>query len=210
MEHGPCSFETLQHLIRAAELTGVLPIVRSAGTDAALLSKPLDLGAAGIQVPQITTTAAATAAIQATKFAPLGARGVCRFVRAAQFSALGRTTYFKQANDALLILQLEGTNMAEYEKIATLSGIDILFIGPYDLSQALGIPGQIDDVRVLEKMREIIAIAKRNDKVVGVFADTPEQAKRWVDAGVQYLAYSVDLGLFYDKCLETVKTLRQL
>jgi len=88
--------------------------------------------------------------------------------------------------------------------------VDILFIGPYDLSQALGIPGQIEDPRVLAKMQEIIAVAKRKGKTIGVFADTLPQAQRWIAAGVQYIAYSVDLGLFYATCRDTVKSLRNL
>jgi 4-hydroxy-2-oxoheptanedioate aldolase len=210
MEHGPATLETLQHLIRAAEVSGVLPVVRTRGSGEADVAQPLDLGAAGVQVPQVGSLAEAEAVIRAAKFAPQGRRGVCRFVRAAQFSALDRAAYFEQANQSLVILQLEGTSIGEYEKIADVPGVDILFIGPYDLSQALGIPGQIEDPRVLEKMREIIAVAKRKGKTIGVFADTLPQAQRWIAAGVQYIAYSVDVGLFYSACRDTVTALKDL
>ena len=210
MEHGPVNLETLQHLIRAAEVSGVLPIVRTRGLSPEDVAQPLDLGAAGVQVPQLASEAAAAAVVDAAKFAPQGHRGVCRFVRAANFSALDRADYFTRANDALVILQLEGTCLGEYEKIADVPGVDILFIGPYDLSQALGIPGQIEDPRVLEKMQEIIAVAKRKGKTIGVFADTLPQARRWIEAGVQYIAYSVDLGLFYTVCRDTVTALKAL
>jgi 4-hydroxy-2-oxoheptanedioate aldolase len=158
----------------------------------------------------MSSKADAEAVVDAAKFAPLGHRGVCRFVRAARYSALDRAAYFKAANQALVILQLESTCLSEYEKIADIPGVDILFIGPYDLSQALGIPGQIEDPRVLEKMQEIIAVAKRKGKTIGVFADSLTQAQRWVAAGVQYIAYSVDVGLFYNACRETVTALRSL
>jgi 4-hydroxy-2-oxoheptanedioate aldolase len=210
MEHGPVHLETLQHLIRAAEVSGVLPVVRTRGRSPEDVAQPLDLGAAGVQVPQLGSEAEAAAVVEATKFAPQGHRGVCRFVRAARFSALDRAAYFEQANQSLVILQLEGTRLGEYEKIADVPGVDILFIGPYDLSQALGIPGKIEDPRVLEKMREIIAVAKRKGKTIGVFADTLPQARRWIEAGVQYIAYSVDVGLFYSACRETVAALRAI
>jgi len=210
MEHGPVNLETLQHLIRAAEVAGTLPIVRTRGASPDTVAQPLDLGAAGIQVPQMASEAEAEAVVDACKFAPLGHRGVCRFVRAAQFSALDRAAYFEQANQALVILQLEGTCLDEYEKIAEVTGVDIIFIGPYDLSQALGIPGQIEDPRVLAKMREIIAVARRKGKTIGVFADTLPQARRWIEAGVQYIAYSVDLGLFTTVCRDTVAALRDI
>ena len=210
MEHGPIQLETLQNLIRAAEGAGLLPIVRTRDRSAESISQPLDLGAAGVEVPQVASKADAAAVIDAAKFSPRGHRGVCRFVRAANFSAMERGTYFATANQSLVILQLEGTHIGEYDKIADLPDVDILFIGPYDLSQALGIPGQIEDPRVLEKMQEIIAVAKRKGKVIGVFADTLPQARRWIAAGVQYIAYSVDLGLFYAACRDTVSALRDI
>jgi 4-hydroxy-2-oxoheptanedioate aldolase len=209
MEHGPANLETLQNLIRAAEVSGVLPIVRTRDMCAESVSQPLDLGAAGIQVPQVASKAEAEAVVDAAKFSPQGHRGVCRFVRAANFSALDRAAYFPQANNALVILQLEGTHLGEYDKIADIPGVDILFIGPYDLSQSLGIPGQIEHPRVLEEMRKIIAVAKGKNKTIGVFADSLTQTQRWIDAGVQYIAYSVDVGLFYAACRDTVQSIRK-
>lgn len=207
-EHGPASLETIQHLARAAEASGVLPIVRTRDLSPESIAQPLDLGVAGVQVPQITSKAEAEAVVDAAKFAPLGHRGVCRFVRAARFSALDRTSYFAAANEALVILQLEGKHLSEYEKVADIPGVDILFIGPYDLSQALGLPGQIEHPKVLEEMRKIIAVAKRKNKTVGVFADSLIQTQRWIEAGVQYIAYSVDVGLFFSVCRETVTAIR--
>jgi len=210
MEHGPVPLETLQNLIRAAEGSGVLPIVRTRDSAPEGVAQPLDLGAAGIQVPQVSSQAEAQTVVDAVKFAPLGHRGVCRFVRAANYSAMDRSAYFAAANETLAILQLEGTALGEYEKVADVPGVDILFIGPYDLSQALGVPGEIEHPKVLEEMRKIIAVAKRKGKTIGVFADSPTQAQRWIEAGVQYIAYSVDVGLFYAVCRDTVSTLRKL
>jgi 4-hydroxy-2-oxoheptanedioate aldolase len=209
-EHGPVQLETLQNLIRAAEVANILPIVRTRNAAPDEVSQPLDLGAAGIQVPQTASVSEAVAVVDACKFAPQGHRGVCRFVRAAQFSSLERNAYFTQANQALVILQLEGTALEEYAKIAEVPGVDILFIGPYDLSQALGIPGKIEDPRVLEMARQIIAVAKGNGKAIGVFADTLPQVRHWIAAGVQYIAYSVDVGLFYTACRDTVVSLKKL
>lgn len=210
MEHGPAQLETVQHLIRAAECGGVLPIVRTRDRSPESVSQPLDVGAAGVEVPQIGLKTEAEAVVDAAKFSPLGHRGVCRFVRAADYSATARAEYFARANEALVVLQLEGNATEEYEKIADVPGVDILFIGPYDLSQALGLPGEIEHPKVLEAIRGIIAMAKRKGKTVGVFADSTAQAQRWIDAGVQYIAYSVDVGLFYAACRETVSALRRL
>jgi len=210
MEHSPVDYETLQNLIRAAEVSGVMPVVRTCDAQAGNIEKPLDLGAAGVQVPQVAARETACAVVNAARYAPEGQRGVCRFVRAAHFSAMNRAEYFAAANEALVILQLEGTHLAAYEEIAGLPGVDILFIGPYDLSQKLGLPGEIEHPRVQEEIRKIIGIARAKGKTVGVFADTVEQAARWVALGCQYIAYSVDTGLFYKACRETVQALKGL
>ncbi len=207
-EHGTISLETLPNLIRAAECSGIVPIVRTPDSRAESISQPLDCGAGGIQVPQVGSIAEAQQIIRAAKFAPLGERGVCRFVRGAQFSAMDRTDYFRKANEALVILQLEGKQIQEYEGIAEIDTIDVLFIGPYDLSQAVGYPGQIEHPEVLAMMGKIIAAARKHNKAVGVFADTPAQVTRWIATGVQYIAYSVDVGIFTSACRQTLETIR--
>ncbi len=210
MEHSPVGFETLQNLIRAAEVSGVLPIVRTRDACEGSIATPLDLGAAGIQVPQVAERETAEAVVRAARYAPAGQRGVCRFVRAAAFSAMSHTEYFAAANEALVILQLEGTHLEAYEEIAKIPGVDILFIGPYDLSQKLGLNGDIENPRVQAEIRKIIAVAKVKGKTVGIFADTLGQARLWEGLGCQYIAYSVDVGLFYNVCRETVQALKGL
>ena len=209
-EHGPVGMETLQGLIRAAEVSGVCPIVRTQEVNEVGVSHPLDIGAAGVQVPQVNSIEDAKRAISLARFAPKGSRGVCRFVRAARFTNMGRAEYFSKANETVIILQLEGSALDAYKEIVKLDDVDVFFIGPYDISQSLGMTGQVDAVEVQAKIREIIAIAKENHKAVGIFADTPEQAKRWIEAGCQYIAYSVDYGIFYSACVELSRKLKEL
>lgn len=209
-EHGPVGMETLQGLIRAAEVSGVCPIVRTQEINEVGVSHPLDVGAAGVQVPQVNSLDDAKRAISLARFFPKGSRGVCRFVRAAKFTDMDRAEYFKTANETVIILQLEGSALPAYKEIVKLSEVDVFFIGPYDISQSLGMTGQVDAPEVQDKIREIIKIAKDNNKAVGIFADTLEQAKRWIDAGCRYIAYSVDYGLFYNACKKQVDELRGL
>jgi 4-hydroxy-2-oxoheptanedioate aldolase len=93
------------------------------------------------------------------------------------------------------------------EDILSVEGMDIIFIGPYDLSQSLGIPGQVSNPRVTEAMRQIVDQCVRRKVLVGTFVDTIADARKWKDAGVRYLGYSVDVGLFTDKCREVVAAL---
>jgi 4-hydroxy-2-oxoheptanedioate aldolase len=208
MEHGPNTIRSLQGLIRAAQLAGIFPVVRIKENHFGLAAEALDIGAGGIQVPQVTTAEAARSVIRATRYAPEGNRGICRFVRAADYSAVDRFRYFKEANEAIIILQLEGSEAIQnLDEILQVEGIDVLFIGPYDLSQSLGVPGQIDHPKVVSAMSHIIQKCSEKNVAAGTFVDTVENAHRWKQSGVRYIAYSVDTGLMYEKCKEIIKAI---
>jgi len=209
MEHGPADFTTLQDLVRGAEAAGIAPIVRTYDTSETAIGKALDLGAQGIQAPQVQSVSQAQAIVKAARFYPAGERGVCRFVRAANYSSLPRGDYFRQANEALVIMQVEGkqviNNLAD---ILSVTGLDILFIGPYDLSQSLGYPGEVSHPAVIEAIKGVVLQAKAAGVVTGVFCDTPEAARLWRAAGIQYISYSVDVGIFSEACSELARALR--
>lgn len=206
LEHGPNTILNAQNLIRAAEITGTFPIIRVASNAAVDIGKALDIGAMGVQVPQVTTAEEAKEAVRYAKFGPQGDRGVCRFVRAAEFSNKDRYAYFKEANERYLILQLEGVEAVNnIEEIVEVEGIDIIFLGPYDLSQALGVGGQIDHPIVIEKMTSIISMCKERQIKTGVFTDRIDSAKEWVRLGVDYISFSVDVGILQDACKHIVQ-----
>ena len=201
MEHGPESLQGMQNNIRAAQLTGMLPVVRVSSLSEVAISQALDIGAAGVQIPQITSAREAREAVRAARYFPEGERGVCRFVRAACYSATEPAAYFQEANQALVVIQLEGQQaMENLDEILDVEGVDIVFIGPYDLSQSLGIPGEITHPRVLDQMREIVSRAAEKGAIVGTFTDSIDMMKLWVDSGIRYLSYSVDVGIFKDAC----------
>lgn len=209
MEHGPNSLQAMQHLVRAAELVGVAAIVRVPEGDPGMIGKVLDIGAAGVQVPQITTAHAVREAVKAAKFSPAGERGVCRFVRAAGYSSIDKNKYFSQANEALLIIQLEGKeSLDNLDEILSVQGPDIVFIGPYDLSQSLGVPGQTMHPIVIEKTRAIVKACQERGIAVGNFTETVEQSHFWMEQGLRYLSFSVDVGLLYESCAQIVKNLK--
>ena len=108
LEHGPNNVRTVQNLLRAAEVTGIFPIVRVKEDNASLIGEVLDIGACGIQVPHVNNAVLAKEVIKLSRFAPLGMRGVCRFVRAADYSSVDRFRYFNEANEAIVVLQIEG------------------------------------------------------------------------------------------------------
>lgn len=200
-EHGPVEIESQQNNVRAAEAREIVPIIRLKDKAENTIGRALDIGAYGIQVPQINTAEEAETVVKFAKFYPYGMRGVCRFVRAADYSATDRYSFFEQSKDILIILQLEGIQaIKNIDEILEVEGIDILFIGPYDLSQSLGVPGQVNNPVVVDAMKKIVEKARKKNKVIGCFVDTPEDLKMWKELGLQYLSYSVDVGIFYEAC----------
>jgi 4-hydroxy-2-oxoheptanedioate aldolase len=105
---------------------------------------------------------------------------------------------------------LEGKEALDhFEEIIAVPGIDIVFIGPYDLSQSLGVAGQINHPMVTERIKEILAKCLHRRLTVGTFVDTAADAQKWKDLGVKYLCYSVDVGMFYEKCKADVQAVRR-
>lgn len=210
-EHGPTDIENQQNNIRACELRGILPIVRVPYIDDNVIGKALDIGAMGIQISQIRCAEDVKKVIKYAKFYPEGERGVCRFVRAADYSSLNRNAFFKKENEKIIIIQLEGKEAIDnLDEILEVDGYDIIFIGPYDLSQSLGVPGQISHPKVLAAMVDIVEKAKAKNKVIGTFTDDYSMVEKWKSLGVQYISYSTDSGIFSDASKNILRNLKSV
>ncbi len=193
-EHATLSEESIEHLIRAALLVGVIPVVRVAENRAPLISKALDMGAMGVVVPHVTTAEEAAAAVRAAKFYPLGERGLDSTVRAGDYSFQDPDTYYQHSNDhTAIIVQIEGAvGVANAAEITATPGLDAVFIGPYDLSQSLGIPGQVRDPALRQAMADIVALSQEAGIVVGTFAGNLPDLEHWLNAGIRYFWYLTD------------------
>jgi len=210
MEHGPLEVETAEDLCRAAQGVGLAPIVRIRKNDAPQIQRALDIGSAGVQVPQIETKADAEAVVRAAKYQPLGMRGVSFFTRASDYTVHGLTGITDRLNaEQMVLVHVEGKRgLDNLEQILTVPHIDVIFLGPYDLSQSFGIPGQINDPRVVKGMEEATIKIRAAGKWAGTFAGDAETAKRWIKVGVQYISLSVDVGIFAHACRSLVEQVR--
>ena len=189
-EHGALSPETVAGMIRAAGSSEIAPIVRVRRNEAGPILEALDLGAAGVHVPQIGAREAAEAAVRHTRYPPAGERGFNPFVRAWSFGA------GPIAEDCLVVLHIEADQaVSSADEILSVPGIDVAFLGPYDLSMTLGIPGQVTHERVREAMRAVGAVAARHGVALGAYANTVEHAQLWLQEGVRYLACGVDQNI---------------
>jgi 4-hydroxy-2-oxoheptanedioate aldolase len=212
-EHGAYSGEVVGGLIRAATLAGVAPLVRVRNNAPGEILEALDLGAVGLHIPQISTAQQAARAVSAARFPPAGERGFNPFVRAGAYGVEAVEDFRRTADqDTLLVLHIEaGESIGRIAEILAVEGVDVAFLGPYDLSQTLGVPGQVTHAKVRQAMKAITTAASERDVVVGCFANSAEQAEIWLGEGVGYLAYSVDAALFREAAVrvrETVESIR--
>ncbi|MBD1936066.1 aldolase/citrate lyase family protein [Microcoleus sp. FACHB-68] len=209
MEHGPLHTLGAEDLCRAADCVGLAPVIRIRKNDGPQIQRALDIGSAGIQVPQIETKADAEAVVRGAKYSPIGSRGLSFNTRAGNYTAAGTNITDQLNEESLVVVHVEGTRGVEnLEEIVSVPHIDVIFLGPYDLSQSLGIPGQVRDPRVIELMKSAVQTIRDAGKAAGTFADNPETAKQWRDAGVQYVALGVDVAIFLRACEALVKAVR--
>ncbi len=206
LEHSSLHTLVAEDLCRAADCAGLAPVIRVRKNDAPQIQRALDIGSAGVQVPQIETQPEAEAVVRAAKYSPLGFRGLSLATRAGLYGAGEMGITDKMNQESLIVVQVEGKRGVEnIEKIVKVSHIDVIFLGPYDLSQSLGIPGQVRDPRVVNLMQSAVNTIRSAGKVAGTFADNPEVAKQWIDTGVQYVGMGVDVSIFRQACEALVK-----
>jgi 2-keto-3-deoxy-L-rhamnonate aldolase RhmA len=210
MEHGPLHTLVAEDLCRAADCVGLSPVIRVRKNDAPQIQRALDIGSAGVQVPQIESKADAEAVVTAAKYSPLGSRGLSFNTRAGMYTAAGTQITDKLNQESLVVIHVEGKRGVDnLQEIVAVPHIDVIFLGPYDLSQSLGIPGQVRDPRVVELMQKCVTTIRNAGKAVGTFADNPEVAKQWIHAGVQYIGLGVDVAIFLKACQALVEAVKK-
>lgn len=188
-EHGTLSLESVELMAMAAEAAGMTPIARPATKSAEHILQVLDRGVMGVQIPHVASAADARAAVQAVKFHPLGSRSLAAGTRAANYDAHGSMGDFvRAANEATLVaVQIEDrAALDNLGEILAVEGIDVFFIGPSDLSQSLGYPG---DPKAPEVARAIQASLERivgAGKVAGMPA-AADSVAQVIGQGVRYI-----------------------
>jgi len=193
-EHGPITFETAQEMSIACESRGVSPIMRVGDIEKSFIQNALDIGVHGIQVPNIDTVQNAKDVIKCSKYPPVGDRGFSPFTRAGNYSIHNANSLTSVANDnTVVILNIEGQDAVQnLDAIMEVEHVDILFVGLFDLSKSLGIPGDVSNPLVINMLKEIITKADKVGKHVGTIATTPEKVTDFLDMGVKYMVYLVD------------------
>lgn len=194
-EHSPNDVRSLLGQLQAMAPYAVSPIVRTVNDDTALIKQCLDIGALTVLVPMVETAEQASRIVAATRYAPLGVRGLASaLARASRWNAVER--YAERADAEICVLvQVESTvGLAHLAAIAAVDGVDGVFFGPADLSASMGHLGQPQHPEVLAAIDAGIATVRRAGKAPGILVE-PERARRYLDAGALFVAVGLDTML---------------
>ncbi|OPL08676.1 MAG: hypothetical protein AVO33_09680 [delta proteobacterium ML8_F1] len=191
-EHGDLAIHQTKDLVRAAELHGMGVITRVTENNAPLITRALDVGAHGVQIPQVNTVEDARRALKGAKYFPLGERGIA-MPRSAEYGNKDPMAYFEEANrETLVSIHIE--NLIGYhnlEDIIQLEGIDVVFLGPFDMSQSLGTPGDMGNPRLQEISQGIVALCRQYGKIPGTFVSSREDALKRINEGYRFIGLHV-------------------
>ncbi len=196
-EHGHYNPESVERMVRAADVAGIPAIVRVPNCQSfAEAGRALDAGAAGTLFPRADGAPVVRAAVENVKYAPPGKRGLAG-VRANRYGTVPFDHWVLEANDATaVVIQIETAGaLNAVSAIADEKWVDVLFVGPNDLSQALGVPGHYDDPRYVAAIEKVATVARDAGKAAGIMLRTADQIPGLAALGYSFFTTS-DRSLF--------------
>jgi 4-hydroxy-2-oxoheptanedioate aldolase len=212
-----CAWICNEHIgIDPSKMDSIIRACRASGMDSMIRVKPgdyrdilhvLEMGAKGIMLPRVMSVAEVKKVVADMKFFPQGRRGADGVNAEADFGLVPFADYLRLANEKnFLMIQVEDPEAVEIiEQLAEIDGVDIIFVGPGDLSVNYGIPGQLDDPRILKVCERVAAACKKNGKAAGIPAGTPERVRRFMDMGYSFICKGSDY-YFIKNGLTALKT----
>ncbi len=207
-EHGAGDHDDLRHQLQAVTGTQAAPIVRIASNEIPRFKRALDLGASGIMVPWISSAQEAEQVVAAMRYPPLGIRGVASSPRACGYGT-AFDDYFAHNHELLTtVVQIEREEaITNIDQIAAVDGVDVLFVGPLDLSVSLGIPRQFDNPRFLQARNRVAEAARNAGKAAGILLLSPDQADSAFEVGFTFVALGSDGALVANGTRQIADTL---
>jgi 4-hydroxy-2-oxoheptanedioate aldolase len=194
-EHAGLSVEQLENATRAARLVGLDSFVRLPPTDYAAMMRPLEAGAGGVMAAQVRSAAQTEEILQWLKFHPRGLRGVNGTGADGRYGTVPFAEYARKANaETFVAIQIEHKDAVEdVERIAAVPDVDLLFVGPADLTQSMGIPGEWNHPRLWDAIDRVAKAAARHGTHWGILPLDPAQARRCVGMGCRLLSIGIDV-----------------
>jgi 4-hydroxy-2-oxoheptanedioate aldolase len=194
-EHGSLTLEHVEQATRAARACGLETFVRLAPTDYATVMRPLEAGAGGIMAAQVRNARQVEEIIKWAKFYPRGMRGINNTGVDGRYGLAPLSEYLQQANaNTFVAIQIEHVEAVEdVERIAAVPDVDVLFVGPADLSQSMGLPGQWEHPRNWEAVERVARAARQNGIHWAILPPNPAYARRCVELGCRMLSLGIDV-----------------
>ena len=189
LEHGAATEADLLALLYAVGTTPMAPIVRPQSAERLRVGRALDLGAEGIMLPQLQGADEVRAAIGYLRYPPVGQRGVALRTRGADMGALGHADVARVVNDRVVgIVQFESPRtVADADEIAQLDDVDVLFVGPADLSHAIGMPGRFDEPAYQDALRTVVRACEAHGKAAGILIYDVAGLAPLLDLGFRFI-----------------------
>lgn len=196
MEHGPASFSDLESCIRATEGYQCSTLVRMPGLDFNSTQRALDLGASGVIYPQVRGAQDSQLVASFVQYPPKGVRGFNPFTRAWGYGLSASTTQKSSVETPWASVIVENTRAyQEIDGILEVEGLDMIYLGAYDMSVALGKPGDMENPELIDFIEKGIQKIRKAGKVAGIMGVQPEQTQRFVSMGANFIAVGVDTFL---------------
>jgi 4-hydroxy-2-oxoheptanedioate aldolase len=196
-EHIGINPSNMDSIIRACRASEIDAMVRTKPGSHRDLIQPLEMGANGLMLPRVKNADEVRAVIDECKFPPLGMRGIDGISADADFGLLSLKDYMRHANEnTFLMVQIENVEVIDYiEEIASIDGVDILFVGPADISLSMGCPGEFDHPRIREVSRKVVAACNKYGKTAGIPCGSTDKINYYLDMGFRFLCGASDYRL---------------
>jgi 2-keto-3-deoxy-L-rhamnonate aldolase RhmA len=209
-EHAQFTTAQVADLVAWFNGTQIAPFVRVPQIAYHLLARTMDAGALGVMVPNVKTAAEAKEIVNAVKYAPLGARGIGLGGALTGFRGVVPAEFLEYSNrNTTVICQIESVEGVENaEAIATTPGVDVLWVGHFDLTQSMGIPGQFGHQRFHDALKRVVDVCATHNKGAGIQPGSIEQAREWMEIGFNVISYSTDMAVYLAAMTQAVGQIR--
>jgi 2-keto-3-deoxy-L-rhamnonate aldolase RhmA len=211
MEHSGVGMETIKAQMAACRGIGLVPMVRVPTLQPHFIARCLDMGAMGIMVPMVESAAQAREIVSATRYPPHGRRGAAFGVAHDDYEGGAVADKIAAANERTLVIALVETaeGIRNVDEIAAVEGVDVVWLGHFDLTNFMGIPAQFQHADYLKAVNTLVAAARKHGRAAGVMAADTAWGHDYRAKGFNIVAYGLDLALFQRALTEGIAALRK-
>ncbi len=209
LEHGATTEADLLGMLHAVEVGGSTPIVRPQSGERLRIGRALDAGARGIMVPRLDSAEEAREAVTFLRYPPDGIRGVATRVRGAGLGTVAHPDVHRLNQRVVGIVQIESTGgLADADMIAAIDGVDVLFVGPADLSHSLRIPGQFQHADYLAALERVVAACRAHGKAAGILVYDTSVVPRHLELGFTFVGIGADAAFVAEGAKRSLAAIR--